>query len=49
MLLYQILIFTIHGKILKNVTRIKNLKYQLQHGMWNLKYLMDHVLYRRLF
>ena len=24
-----------------------NLKYQLQHGMKNLNYLIDHVLYQR--
>ena len=23
-----------------------NLKYQLQHGMKNLNYLMDHILYQ---
>ena len=46
MLLYQILIFTIHGKLLKSHIRIINLKYQLQHGMKNLNYLMDHILYQ---
>ena len=44
-LLYQILAFTIHRKILKSHIRIINLLYQLQHGMKNLNYLMDHILY----
>ena len=44
-LLYQILVFSIHGKMQKSHIRIINLKYQLQHGMKNLNYLMDHVLY----
>ena len=43
-LLYQILAFTIHGKISKSHIRIINFKYQLQHGMKNLNYLMDHIL-----
>ena len=45
MLLYQILLFTIHGKIEKSLTKIINLKYQLQYGMKSLNYLMDHILY----
>ena len=45
-LLYQILVFTMHGKILKSHIRIINLKCQLQHGMKNLNYLMDHILYQ---
>ena len=28
-----------------NHTKIVNLKYQLRHGMRNLNYLMDHILY----
>ena len=44
--LYQILAYTIHGKIWKSYIRTINLKYQLQHGMENLNYIMDHVLYQ---
>ena len=32
MLLYQVLAYTIHGKILKNHTKTVSLKYQLQRG-----------------
>ena len=46
MLLYQILAFTTNGKIQKSHTNIMNLKYHLWHGMNNLNYLMDHVLYQ---
>ena len=46
MLVYQILAFTIHRKIQKSHTRIINLKYQLQHRMTSLNYLMDHILYQ---
>ena len=44
-LIYQILVFTTHGKIRKSHTRIINLKYQLQYGMKDLNFLMDHILY----
>ena len=44
-LIYQILVFTTHGKIRKRHTRIINLKYQLQYGMKDLNFLMDHILY----
>ena len=40
MLLYQILASTIHGKIQKIHS---NLNYQLQHGMIDLSFLMDHI------
>ena len=43
--LYQILRFTIHGKIQKIHTNIINLKYQLQIGMKNLNCLMNHILF----
>ena len=43
-LLYQILVFTVHGKILKSNIRIIHLEYQLQHGMKNLNYLRDQIL-----
>ena len=33
MLLYQMLAYAMHGKILKSETKIINLKNQLQHGM----------------
>ena len=46
MLLYQTLVFTIHGKIQKSHTKIINLKYHLRHGMKSLNYLIDHVLYQ---
>ena len=39
-------VFTIHGKILKNHIKIIALRYQLQHGMKNLNYLTDHILYQ---
>ena len=45
-LLYQILAFIIHGKILKSHIRIINLKYQHQHGINNLNYLTDPSLYQ---
>ena len=50
MLLYQTLVFTIHGKIQKSYTKIENLKYQLRYGMESLNYLMDHnmLLYQTL-
>ena len=44
MLLYQILAYTIHGKIQKSHTKKIKLKYQLQRGMINLNYLMHHIL-----
>ena len=33
-------------KIIKSHTKIMNLKYQLQHGMKSLNYLMNHILYK---
>ena len=43
---YQILVFITHGKIQKTpITRI-NLKYLHQHGMINLNYQMDRILYQ---
>ena len=45
-LLYQILVFIIHGKTWKAHTKMTNLKYQLQRGMINLNCLMDHILYQ---
>ena len=32
--------------LIKSHTKITNSKYQLQHGMKSLNYLMDHVLYQ---
>ena len=47
MLFYQILAYTIHGKIFKKLyKKTINLKYQLQQGMENLNYLMCHILYQ---
>ena len=34
-----------NGKIQKSHSKVINLKYQLQHGIENLNYLMDHILY----
>ena len=38
--------YYLHGKIQKSQLRTINSKYQLQHGMKNLNYLMDHILYQ---
>ena len=46
MLLYQILIFTIHGNTQKAHKITINLNYHLQHRMINLNYVMDHILYQ---
>ena len=43
MSLYQILAFTIHGKLLKKSCKIIKLKYQLWHPMKNLNYLMQGI------
>ena len=40
-LLYQILAYTIHEKILKSHTKLMNLKYQLQRGT-----KIDQILYQ---
>ena len=45
-LLYQITVFIIHRKTWKVYTKTIHLKYHLQHGMMNLNYQMDHVLYK---
>ena len=39
------LAFTLHKKNKKNHTKLINLKYQLQHEIMNLNYLMGHILY----
>ena len=49
MLLYQILAYTIHGKILKSYTKTIMLKCQLQRGIIILNDLMNHILYLTLF
>ena len=47
MFLYQILVLTIHRKMhQKSYTKTINLKYQLQRGMINSKYLTGHILYQ---
>ena len=46
MLLYQILSYTIHGKIQKSHAVTINLKYLSQRGMNNLNYLTDPILYQ---
>ena len=43
-LLYQTVVFTMHGKIQKGHTKMMNLKYQFQHGMKSFSYLMDYIL-----
>ena len=42
MLLYQILAYTIHGKILKK--SYKSNKFKIQHGIKNLNHLTDDIL-----
>ena len=46
MLLYQILEYTMHGKILKSHTKTIDLKNCCQSGIKNLNYLMDHIRYQ---
>ena len=46
MLLYRILLYTIHGKIQKIHRKTTNLKYQLRRQIMNLNYLMKHILYQ---
>ena len=48
MLFYQILANEIDGKVYKSHIRTINLKYQLQHDMKNLNYLMYHILYQKI-
>ena len=43
-LLYQIVVFKIHGKRQENHTTTISLKYQLQHGMINLNYMINQQL-----
>ena len=44
-LLYQILVFTIHGKTKKAHAITINLEYLLQHEVMNLNYQIDHIQY----
>ena len=46
---YQILAFNTRGKIYKSHIRTINLKYQLQHGIKNSNYLMDHIIWYQIF
>ena len=46
MLHYQILVSITHGKTQKSPIKATNLKYHLQHGIKNLNYLMDFILYQ---
>ena len=46
MLLYQILVSTIHGNTQKAHKITVKLNYHLQHRMINLNYVMDHILYQ---
>ena len=43
---YQVLVFIRHGKTLKVHTITINLKHLHQHGMINLNYQMDRILYQ---
>ena len=45
-LFYRILEFVRHGKTQEAHTKIINSKYQLQHGIINLNYQMDRILYQ---
>ena len=45
-LLYQTVASTIHQKKKKSPRRTINLKYKLEHGMKNLSYLVDFILYQ---
>ena len=45
---YQMLAFITHGKTEKLNAITINLKYLHQHGMINLNYLMDGILYQIL-
>ena len=45
-LLYRMLVFTMHGKISKVHIIIINLKYLHQRGMMNLNYQMDLIPYQ---
>ena len=46
MLLYPVLVFTIHGKTQNAHTITINLKYLSLHGVMNLNCQMDHVQYQ---
>ena len=48
MLLYQILAYTVLGKIEKILRKTINLRYQLQRERKKLNYLMDHICIRHL-
>ena len=47
-LLYQILLFTMHGETYKSQIQTMDSKYQLQHEMINLNYLMGDIPYQIL-
>ena len=49
MLLYQALAFTTHEETEKYHKKTINLKYQAQGEMKNLSYLIDRILYYKLF
>ena len=49
MLLCQILVSTIYGKLQKRLYKTIGLKYQLQNGMIKLNHLSDHYLYLNLY
>ena len=43
---YQTLVSATHRLIKKSSTEIQNVKYQEQHGIKSLNYLMDLILYQ---
>ena len=43
-LLYQILLYPLHGKTKKTLAKAINLKYQLYHGMKNLNQILQIIL-----
>ena len=43
--IYQVLPSNKHGKNIKSYTKTINVQYQLQRGMDNLNYQMDHILF----
>ena len=45
MLLHQISASTMHGKYKKSHTKTINLKHLIQHGLINVSYLQDYILY----
>ena len=47
-MLYQIVGYAIHGKVLKSHRKTTDLKCQLQREMTEFAYLMGHILYQMI-